>query len=233
MSYNHINLTQNIEYCTRKISQMPSHSTSPHNSLIENNDSRPMECDEDSPNNKFNTVRIKREPFPEECEMPITPKLGTFCPIEPPGFIYSNISNFAQHDTTSDQEETFNSNIETCSITTPERISPTPFSVEINITSDDPSSPGPTDIPYIHSETPSSNGSPIQQLKPSSESLVVKQDFGDYYICPISTTSPQPEAQAESPENGHSTASSYNSTMAYEESGECIHSWPANNGGEF
>ena len=209
---------------------------SPPAPTSEDNSNHEMECDDSFPDVESNDIQVKTELTEEECQLPITPKLGTFCPIEAPNFRYSNAFplNFQpQHSVTTIHEQIYNNGFtETCPLSradSRERISPTPYSVEINVTSDEPSSPYNRDCSEDTSNI-TTEANPSLSIA-NTDTMEVKQEFGDYYYCPISTTPPQP--QAESPESVHTASSSYNSLTGCEDSGECIHSWSASNGGEF
>ena len=202
------------------------------------NNTNAMDCDDSFPNIESNNIQVKTELTEEECQLPITPKLGTFCPIEAPNFRYSNAFplNFQhQHPVTTIHEPLYNEFSETCPLSKSdwkERISPTPYSVEINVTSDEPSSPYNIEVPHSSSEITSAITTDQSLNVVNTDTIEVKQEFGDYYYCPISTTPPQTGAQSESPESGHTASSSY-SLAGCEDSGDCIHSWSASNGGEF
>ena len=237
MSHDNFMIIHNSNAFLRGVSSFHTPSPpSPPAPTSEDNSNHEMECDDSFPDVESNDIQVKTELTEEECQLPITPKLGTFCPIEAPNFRYSNAFplNFQpQHSVTTIHEQIYNNGFtETCPLSradSRERISPTPYSVEINVTSDEPSSPYNRDCSEDTSNITTETNPSLSIA--NTDTMEVKQEFGDYYYCPISTTPPQP--QAESPESVHTASSSYNSLTGCEDSGECIHSWSASNGGEF
>ncbi|KAI6654678.1 CBN-ETS-5 protein [Oopsacas minuta] len=240
MSRDKIMMTNNSDAFIRGISSLPTHTspTLPHlTSPVEDDGTNAMDCEYS--NLSDSSIQVKSEPI-EELELPITPKLGTFCPIEVPNFHYSNTFplNFQPHHSIATiNEQTLNSNNTSDSDTVTisdsrERISPTPYSVEINVTSEDPSPP-PFNIHLPYNSPESTDTKIIKSMDPATtDNLEVKQEFGEYYYCPISTTPPQTGANADSPESCHNlTRNSYNNLISSEDSGECIHSWSSSNGG--
>ena len=201
---------------------------SPHNSPTASpsgdNGTHEMDCDESNISDVDN-IQVKSEAT-EECDFPIIPTLGTICRIEPPTIRYSNAFplNFNPRHIIAPANDKMLSDSTTQSDPV-ERVSPTPYSVEINVTSDQPSPP-PYNIllPY---DSPGSDDTKV--IRPNTDNIEVKQEFGDFYYCPISTSPPQTGVTADSPESGHTAG---NSLVSSEDSGECIHSWSSNNGGE-
>ena len=244
MSHDNFLITHNTDALLRGVTSLrtssPPSPPAPIPSSGDNNISE-MDCDDSFTHIKSNNIQVKTELAEEECQLPITPKLGTFCPIEVPNFRYSNafpLNLQPPHSVTTIHEQMYNNGFaETCPLSSSdsrERVSPTPYSVEINVTSDEPSSPYKIEISPSSSENASAVSTDTNQCLNvvNTDTMEVKQEFGDYYYCPISTTPPQAGPQAESPDSGHTAGSSY-SLPGCEDSGECIHSWSASNGGEF
>ena len=199
---------------------------SPTASPSGDNSTHAMDCEESNIAD-VNSIQVKTETT-EECDLPIIPTLGTICRIEAPNFRYSNAFplNFnPRHTVTPANDQVLSDNTESDPV---ERVSPTPYSVEINVTSEQPSPP-PYNIilPY---DSPGSDDTKL--IRSNTDNIEVKQEFGDYYYCPISTSPPQTVATADSPESGHTASNSYSNLASSEDSGECIHSWSSNNGGE-
>eukprot|EP00800_Vazella_pourtalesii_P015025 TRINITY_DN396_c0_g1_i2.p1 TRINITY_DN396_c0_g1~~TRINITY_DN396_c0_g1_i2.p1 ORF type:complete len:449 (+),score=82.25 TRINITY_DN396_c0_g1_i2:299-1645(+) len=225
MSHDNFIINNSTDAYLRTINNL-SPRNSPTASPSGDNGTHAMDCGESNVS-EVDSVQVKTETT-DECDLPIIPTLGTFCRIEAPNFRYSNAFplNFNSRHIVAPANDQIPSDSVTESDPV-ERISPTPYSVEINVTSEQPSPPPYNVIlPY---DSPGSDDNKV--TRSNTDSIEVKQEFGDYYYCPISTSPPQTGATADSPESGHNASNSYNNLVSNEDSGECIHSWSSNNGG--